>query len=375
VNLQNRPMFKSILHITPAVFGSQGVFGGAERYVHSVARAIEAASSGQYRQAILGFTAGEASETIDCNIKVVVASTDSFAPSRMDWYGRALWQVIPGYEIIHVHQAFVRCGEVALIAAAQLGKICVATDLGGQLPPENLSDHPVVFADRILAISEFSKKLLGAHVPAPVDVVMGPVGEAFFDPVQGNTKKAGVLYVGRILPHKGIDRLIRAAPASLPVTIAGTNLDNEYRAHLEGLAKGKTVTFVETPPDDELPSLYAGAAIHVAPSVHVDYRGRYFANSELMGITTMEALASGTAVAVSNTGSLPSLIGDAPVGECFHDEGELRSILDRVSDGRWTGQFKPETCRAFAQEQYAPAAVGRRLIGVYQAAVAGRSGQ
>jgi glycosyltransferase involved in cell wall biosynthesis len=364
-------MFQSILHITPAVFGSRGVFGGAERYVESVARAIDAAFPGRYLQTILGFTSQTPSDTTDGSIRTMVARADSLAENRMDWYGRALWQVIPGHDVIHVHQAFTRCGEVALVAAAQLGKILLGTDLGGRLAPGNLRDHPIALADRILAISEFSAQLIGSS-PRPIDVVTGPVGQGFLDAAQSTAKRCGALFVGRILPHKGIDRLIRAAPAGLPVTVAGDPSDKEYSEYLREQARGKAVTFIENPADHDLPSLYSEAAIHVAPSVQLDYRGHFFLNSELMGITTMEALASGTPVAVANTCSLPELIANAPVGECFKDEAELNLILERVFSGTWSAQYASDGCREFALSEYSPAVVGGRIVQTYNAAAAGR---
>jgi glycosyltransferase involved in cell wall biosynthesis len=366
-------MFESIVHVTPVVFGFRGIFGGAERYVESVARAIEAAFPGRYRQTVLGFTSQNPSVSVDGDIRTMVVQTDSFPQNPMDQYGRALWQLIAEHDVVHVHQSMTRCGEVALLASAQLGKICVATDLGGRFVPGDLADHPVALSDRILAISDFSARLLGPRPPRPVDVVMGPVGQAFLDAPLPTVKRNGALFVGRILPHKGVDRLIRAAPTTLPVTIAGSTSDKEYVEVLRQLARGKNVTFIESPEDNDLPSLYSAAAIHIAPSVQVDYRGRYFPNSELMGVTTMEALASGTPVAVANTCSLPSLIGDAPVGECFDDEEQLGLILQRASSGSWSEQYHSQTCREFARAQYSPAFVGGRIIQVYNAAVAERS--
>ncbi len=363
-------MFKSILHITPAVFGSRGIFGGAERYVDSVARAIDASFPGRYRQTVLGFTSKTPSDSTDGNIRTIVARADSVSDNRMDWYGRALWQVIPGHDVVHVHQAFTRCGEVALVAAAQLGKVLLATDLGGRLAPDNLQDHPIALADRILAISEFSAQLIGPRSPRPVEVVMGPVGQGFLDTVQPSAKRSGALFVGRILPHKGIDRLIRAAPSGLPVTIAGHSSDKEYAHYLREQAREKTVTFVNTPADSDLSSLYSAAAIHVAPSVQLDYRGRFFLNSELMGITTMEALASGTPVAVANTCSLPGLIAGASVGESFDDEAGLKSILGRVHSGEWSTQYESDHCREFARTRYSPVIVGSRVIEAYNSAMA-----
>ena len=170
----------------------------------------------------------------------------------MDWYGRTLWQVIPGHDVIHVHQAFTRCGEVALVAAAQpRQKYYWVRTSGGRLAPGSLKDHPIALADRILAISEFSAQLIGSS-PRPIDVVTGPVGQGFLDATRSTAKRCGALFVGRILPHNGIDRLIRAAPAGLPVTVAGHPWDKEYSEYLREQARGKAVTFIDNPADRDL---------------------------------------------------------------------------------------------------------------------------
>jgi glycosyltransferase involved in cell wall biosynthesis len=186
------------------------------------------------------------------------------------------------------------------------------------------------------------------------------------------SEKAGALYVGRIMPHKGIDRLIRAAPPGLQITIAGKTYDSDYEKHLHQLASGKAVRFVDNPDDDELASLYARAAIHVAPSVVRDYLGKFHPNAELMGLTTLESLASGTAVAVADTCSLPELIAGGNVGECFSSEAELAGILSRVLDGSWVDQYPSARCRAFALDSYAPDVVGRAIADIYDDALQAR---
>jgi glycosyltransferase involved in cell wall biosynthesis len=362
-----------VLSVTPAVFGDNGIFGGGERYVHSVAEALSHAGAGKIKPTILGFTDKSPCEYRDGSVRIILAKTDNFAQNRLDWYGRQIWDVVRDFDLIHVHQPFTRCGEVALCAAASLGKAIVATDLGGGLPPADPANHPISFADRIIAISAFSSRLLGERASVAIRVVIGPVGDKYAEPPIVSNKKIGALYVGRIMPHKGIDRLIRAAPSDLSVTIAGKGYDSEYEAYLRSLAKGKAVQFIDNPNDDDLLRLYAGAAVHVAPSVVLDYRGRYHPNAELMGITTMEALASGTPVAVANTCSLPELIADADVGECFSNENELSDILARVHSGSWIAQYAPAKCRAFAVGNYSLDLVGRKIADVYNEALCARS--
>jgi glycosyltransferase involved in cell wall biosynthesis len=157
----------------------------------------------------------------------------------------------------------------------------------------------------------------------------------------------------------------------MPVTVAGTVYDTSYGDYLKSISSGKKVTFIDTPSDRDLAELYTRSAIHVAPSVVKDYRGHFHPNSELMGITTMEALLCGTPVAVANTCSLPELISGARVGECFSNDEELELLLSRVHAGAWLSNYEPDRCSAYARERFGLAAVGRRLSESYQLALGG----
>ena len=78
---------------------------------------------------------------------------------------------------------------------------------------------PALF-DRFLTVSRFSAEVLG--VPAHrTRVVYGGADEQRFAP-DPDRRRGGVLFVGRLTPHKGIDRLIRALPDRARLTVAGT---------------------------------------------------------------------------------------------------------------------------------------------------------
>lgn len=209
--------------------------------------------------------------------------------------------------------------------------------------------------------------LLNNEINMPVDVISGPVDPGFFGKLNASTKRAGALFVGRLLPHKGVDRLIEAAPQELDVTIAGTAHDANYLDYLKTLAKRKRVHFVDSPGASEMLRLYESAAIHVAPSVTRDYRGNFHPNSELMGLTTLEALCRGTPVAVADTCSLPSLI-DNTVGEVYESTSRLKEILHRVQTGEWTNTYCSEVAYKFATSRYSLRSVGEKLKSSYQLA-------
>ena len=70
----------------------------------------------------------------------------------------------------------------------------------------------------------------------------------------------GDLFVGRLTPHKGIDRSIRALPAGAALRIAGRSghdprpRERDYPALLRRLAQGQDVTFLGPVPDSARPA-------------------------------------------------------------------------------------------------------------------------
>lgn len=114
------------------------------------------------------------------------------------------------------------------------------------------------------------------------------------------------LFVGSILRHKNIVRLVQAfarQDTSMSLVIAGSCKDlgclKEVMNASAGLWAGR-VRFLEYVSDDDLPSLYSGAVAFVLPSLH-----------EGFGVPIIEAMACGTPVITSNCSAMPEVAGDA----------------------------------------------------------------
>lgn len=139
---------------------------------------------------------------------------------------------------------------------------------------------------------------------APVHVVPSGVrGPAY---TAAPTGGAGILYVGRLHPQKGLDTLVRAAALlpGVPVTLAG---DGPERAALEQLAGqlgvAGRVLVTGFRPHREVPALLAAADVVVLPS-------RY----EELGTALVEAMAAGRPVVASAVGGIPELVRDGVDG-------------------------------------------------------------
>ncbi|HZB24773.1 MAG TPA: glycosyltransferase, partial [Vicinamibacterales bacterium] len=124
----------------------------------------------------------------------------------------------------------------------------------------------------------------------------------------GGVPGDGVLFVGRILPHKGIHDLIDAVTPEIPLTILGHVLDSDYLAVLHRRARGKRVTFVHDADDASLVEEYRRAACVVLPSVYTTPDGHTTKIPELLGQTLLEAMACGRPVICTDVASMPEVV-------------------------------------------------------------------
>jgi glycosyltransferase involved in cell wall biosynthesis len=135
-----------------------------------------------------------------------------------------------------------------------------------------------------------------------------------------------VLFVGRHVPYKGVDVLIRALQGTgIRAVVAG---DGPRRAAWEALARGLGVDarFPGDVPDAQLRELFASCAALVLPST---------SRAEAFGYVQLEAMASGKPVISTDVPSGVSWVNQhertgliVPAG----DAGALRSAMRRLMD-------------------------------------------
>ena len=123
-----------------------------------------------------------------------------------------------------------------------------------------------------------------------------------------------MLFVGRVLPHKGIDDLIRGLPTGLSLTIAGPRPDRQYANALVALGAHKNVTFKEGLDDNQLVLEYRRALCVVLPSVYRTAGGLETAVPELLGQTLLEGMACEAATVCTNVASMPEIVENGTTG-------------------------------------------------------------
>jgi len=140
-----------------------------------------------------------------------------------------------------------------------------------------------------------------------------------------------ILSVGSIQPRKNLARLVRAyallaeklGKENVPkLVLAGKRawLFDETLRSLEESGVKDSVILTGYVPEKDLPPLYSGAMCFVYPS--------FF---EGFGLPPLEAMKCGAPVIVSNTTSLPEVVGDAAICVDPYDINAMAGALERVN--------------------------------------------
>ncbi len=355
-----------VAHLTPTYFSDSSVVGGGERYVHNLVRALSTTDG--FEQAVLSVGPAEATGIHD-GTPLHILRNDSPRPEAMEALSASLAAVIHDYDLVHIHQCLTGFGAYCTAVARSAGVATVGTDLGGGTDALMMQHGGIELLDRVVSISAFAQRLLAGAYTGPADILIGPVDTEVFTPAPDQPRDPRmVLCVGRILPHKGVDRIIAALPPGLRLVVVGRIYDERYHALLLDMAQGKEVHFVHDADDARLVDLYRSAAVLVQASTARDIFGNVVEKPELMGLTTLEAMACGLPALVSDAGSLPELVPDARFGRVFATDDELAALLADVAAGRWPAQGAARQAREHVVATHGMAAIGQRLAAAYRAA-------
>jgi len=188
---------------------------------------------------------------------------------------------------------------------------------------------------RVIADSESTRGDVVRHfglAPEEVTVVYPGYDPAAYFPYGRGTlapvsKPPYVLYVGNLLPHKNLRRLIdafamlrRRVPVELVIRGEGRpEYARSLREQVETLELDGAVQFLGYTDGRSLRDLYFGAVCLVFPSL-----------GEGFGLPVLEAMACGLPVISSRVSSLPEVAGDAAVMVDPADAVELAEAMYRV---------------------------------------------
>jgi glycosyltransferase involved in cell wall biosynthesis len=353
---------KTVSYLTPLYFDASSYLGGGERYPVNLARAV--AGAGEYEVEIVSYGDGRRLETrrLADGVTLRILPTDA----RANGGERLSWEIIGAVrdaDVVHIHQIFSRSSEVAMLAAKVLRKPVCVTDHGGASSLLGRSHGILDLADRVVAYSRFGSSLL--QTARPVDLVMGGVDDEFFTAPAPDAPRDLLLYVGRLLPHKGVDRLLTALPDNVRLCICGRPYHEGYHRMLQALAGSKQVEFRLGADDRDLRELYRRAMAVVLPSVYVDCYGNTQPWPELMGFSLLEGMACGAPAICSRVGGMPEFIEHGETGFVYDELAELRYWIERLVANPKLVRTLGERARRTVGERFGLATAGRAMSGIY----------
>ncbi len=319
-------------------------------------------------------------------------------PDNLRQIQRAKWQ-LPGFftamaaaihrnlddaDLIHAH--WVEPAFIASLANFMRRKPLVVSVHSMKPKPSLVHKHTLAIADRVLFNSNYtmSQSNTKGYV-CNSEVIYQGYDDALF----GNTSRTGtsrlewgipegslvITAIGRMIEVKGFHILAASADGFLNarpevhLIFAG---DGPSRAEVEAIIARSPnrarIHFVGALHRRRVAQLLADSDIFVNPGV-IDGNGR----AEGLGITTIEAMASGLPVVASRVGGIPETIVNqmsgllVPPGDPIALATAIRQLLDdpqrRASMGRQG--------RLIARQRFAWPALAARVMGVYTA-VSGR---
>lgn len=298
-----------VTHLVPALFGPDGIMGGAERYALELARAMS------LEVPVRLVTFGDRdSVTREGDLEIVVLGSPWYVRGqRTNPMSRRLFAALGRARIVHCHQQHILASSLTAAYCRATGRRVFVTDLGGGGWDISALWKTDRWYHGHLHLSEYSRKVAGHDGSPRAHVIGAGVDTVKFSPGTG-PRTGGVLFVGRILPHKGINYLIEAMPADLALTIIGQVANERYLRDLHRLADEKQVTFRHDADDAALVSAYRAALCVVLASVYRTMYGQETAVPELLGQTLLEAMACGAPVLTTNVASLPEVVEDGVTG-------------------------------------------------------------
>jgi glycosyltransferase involved in cell wall biosynthesis len=356
---------RTVAYLTPLYFDPASCLGGGERYPLNLARGVAAAPGSPLRVEIISFGREPHRQALGPGVDLRVLPLAGRPAHPLDAASWDLPDAVAGASLLHIHQPFTRCGELGLLVArAERIPVCI-TDHGGDSSPLGREAGLLDLVDRVVAYSDFGASFTPGH--PRVSVVKGGVDTDLFRPPADRPPRDRVLFVGRLLPHKGVDALIAAMPPDLPLTVCGQPYNPAYFDRLRALAAGKCVNFVTDADDAAVRSLYARAWATVLPSVHRDCDGNVHQKPELMGFTLLESMACGTPAVASRVGAMPEFVDPGRTGFVYDTPDELTATLRRLAADPGLVEALGREARATVVREYGLAVAGRRLRAVYDA--------
>ena len=353
-----------VLHIVPALFdGSGRIAGGAERYAFELSR--EMAESVPTR--LLSFGPADLRDREgSLSIRLIGEPRRIGGQQHNPWSRDVIREVLRA-DVVHCHQRDVFVSKVVAAIRRAVRKPVFVTDHGG-----GLWDFTSRFGirgtfDGYLHVSDFSRRIQAQEGHPKAAVVYAGVSLSRFAPPELRPTRGRVLFVGRLLPHKGVDVLIESLPDGIGVDVVGPVIDERYLRDLEALAGGRDVRFHHDWDDQRVRSAYQTALCVVLPSVYEDRYGATTRVPELLGQTLLEGMACGTPAICSDAGGMPEVVVEGVTGYVVpaRDRAALRDRIARLAADAALVERMGEAAHAHVRRKFSWPTVAERCLRAY----------
>lgn len=318
-------MALKVVHVTPTYFAPESLLGGGERFAEELARTM----SRRAEVKLVSFGPRAFRESPAPGYERVILK--SWTRDPMTPFAPGFVEELRGADVIHCHQYWTLPTFLAALFGRLRGSRVFASDLGGGgwTPAYQIDQSRWIEAH--LPISEYSARGLRGRNPRH-RVIWGGVDLERYPVRTEPAHNGSAVFLGRVLPHKGIHFLIEGLPPGIPLHVIGPATDPVYLQRLQGIVKDKDVRFHGALSDNEVVEILGRAMALVHPTP-VDAAGSAGAN-ELFGLALVEAMARGCPVIASDAASLPEIVEPEASGLLVppNDPAAIGAALERLRE-------------------------------------------
>ena len=291
-------------------------------------------------------------------------------------------------DLVHAHWTFPQ-GLVAIAIKKLFHTPCVVTlhgsDVHGLKHPlfKRLNRMVAHQADACTANSAATRDAVSG-LEHPINIHIIPMG---VDPGFLTKKQTGrdtlrqsvhadgrlILYVGRLVRIKGVDRLIQAMPAVMEkhpdarLVIVGDGPEKKDLLALSQKLQLRQHTFFRAEmPQESLVEWYSAADLFVLPS-RINPSGE----KEGQGVVLLEAMACGLPVVASNVGGIPSIVKHEKTGMLVRpgDAADISAKICMLLEKHDLRHQIIENARHMVLEQFTWETIAESFINTYQAVI------
>lgn len=373
------------------------IVGGIARHCNGLARAL-AHKGHNVHVVTLDFPGAPIYEELN-GIKVYRASTELGHPNFLTWaflFNHFLEKKLAGvsrnvdFDVVHVHDWLT--GFAGISFKHQMQKPLISTIHGTEIGraqglhnPDSLTIDGIEWwttyeANKIIVTSASMKAEIQGHFhlpPEKIEIVPNGIDTKRYNASVDQSAVKGrygvhpdeklVLCVGRLVPQKGIEYLIRAVSRiaerypEAKFIIVG---EGWLRGHLEYIARSTghqwKITFTGWVPDQELIALLNSADALVVPSIY-----------EPFGIVALEGMAAGVPVVASDVGGLAEIVEHEHTGILAYSRSpeSIAWAVGRVLSDPDHSKEMVQNAQEMVQKTYSWEAIAMKTAKIYKEVV------